>query len=39
MRAFRKDTNGYFRVFYTDTGHVVAWVATRAEARKLCTVI
>ena len=35
MLAFSKDSNGFYRVFYTDTGHVVAWVETKAQARAI----
>lgn len=33
IKTFYKDVNGYYRVFYTDTGHVLAWVNSRKEAR------
>ncbi len=35
MKAFSKDTNGFYRVFYTDTGHVLAWVETKKQARAM----
>ena len=35
MKAFSKETNGFYRVFYTDTGHVLAWVETKKQARAM----